>query len=810
VLIALIALSVVAAISRAALNNGQGLRAEYTAASQWSRQSHVGVASEISTRAISEAWADAPPPQFRATWTGYLVVTRPGLYTFATTSDDGSTVTIDGQRVVDNSGDHSAQTRTGRIQLVRGAHLVRIEYSQVAGEYEMSWSWAYNGSVMTPVPASVLWRRHVSPWRPLAVRIVDAVFFTALITLGLVAAWTGWRLKGREWGRVAARSVTGTVRGLAKQPPLPGRATVFRIAMLFGSFVAALLVAEIAARAIFRSVRSSGDARTFFAQRPEPVRMNNLGYRGGDVGPKSERYRIAVVGDSITWGVGLPEHERYSNLLQDALGNDYEVLNFGIPGHNMPEHLQVLDLAMAQGADFVLLQLYTNDFETGAMVRPRTRPLLPWSALDRWMLRSSIVYTMMSAQWPRVQESLGLAESYQHYMYRYLGDPQSPESRAGFGMLREFIDRARTAGVPTGTVMFPNPELMAGNYPYGYLHDRVHGVCVEKQIRCVDLRGPFLSNFTDVKDIVVSPFDGHPSARASKVAAEEILAEFRPLWQPRSIGSGHGAVRRDSRAVNLDDLPLAAALREDHREPRLGRGAIVGDPCVPPRDGRRVAGQVDSFIDLRRPRSMEFVLHGVDEISLGSDTHLRDSKQIVGDVLCIDGGVFFPIQAMLLVQRLQHLVDGTAARIDRSFDNRPWRVRRKRRLDQWRRVHGFARDLGVMAADHMPASIGTFPDAKEIFLAQRVVRIAPRRPTAHEGQIAKYPDIQMLVDLASTRPNQTRPDLAEALGPADARTVRVDDRQARRRQATVGPVVALPHGEGPRALVHRDSGDDLW
>jgi hypothetical protein len=39
-----------------------------------------------------------------------------------------------------------------------------------------------------------------------------------------------------------------------------------------------------------------------------------------------------------------------------------------------------------------------------------------------------------------------------------------------------------------------------------------------------------LSSFTQMKDIVVSSFDGHPSARASLVAADQILAEFRPLW----------------------------------------------------------------------------------------------------------------------------------------------------------------------------------------------------------------------------------------------------------------------------------------
>ena len=211
---------------------------------------------------------------------------------------------------------------------------------------------------------------------------------------------------------------------------------------------------------IFRHVQSSGDARTYFASRVA-TRVNNVGFRDPDVLPDHPgRYRIIVVGDSITWGQGLPEEQRFSNLLQNALGSSYEVLNFGTPAHNMPEHLQVLDRALPLAPDFVLLQLYTNDFEIEDMERPTPHRLVPSASLDAWLLKSSALYTLLAAQWPQLQVKLGLAESYEHYMYRYLGDPQSPVSRKAFGMLHEFIRRAHAAGVPCGTVMFPNPGFL--------------------------------------------------------------------------------------------------------------------------------------------------------------------------------------------------------------------------------------------------------------------------------------------------------------------------------------------------------------
>ena len=101
----------------------------------------TGVDRDASTDAITRAWNNAPPETFRVRWTGFLVVTQPGVYTFATSSDDGSAVAIDGERVVDNTGDHGLVTKTGRVQLGRGPHLVLVDYLQAGGLYAMTWSW---------------------------------------------------------------------------------------------------------------------------------------------------------------------------------------------------------------------------------------------------------------------------------------------------------------------------------------------------------------------------------------------------------------------------------------------------------------------------------------------------------------------------------------------------------------------------------------------------------------------------------------------------------------------------------------------
>jgi len=77
---------------------------------------------------------------------------------------------------------------------------------------------------------------------------------------------------------------------------------------------------------------------------------------------------VACVGDSITFGLGVSPSESYPYLLQQALGDKYEVANYGVSGATVnssgdipyvaqPEYQQALD----SGAKIVLVMLGTND-----------------------------------------------------------------------------------------------------------------------------------------------------------------------------------------------------------------------------------------------------------------------------------------------------------------------------------------------------------------------------------------------------------------------------------------------------------------
>jgi hypothetical protein len=82
-----------------------------------------------------------PQQEFSVEWNGWLRTDRDGQYTFSTRTDDGSTIEIDGQVVVDNGGVHLATRRTATIALTRGVHQIRLRFFQAADVYEFYASW---------------------------------------------------------------------------------------------------------------------------------------------------------------------------------------------------------------------------------------------------------------------------------------------------------------------------------------------------------------------------------------------------------------------------------------------------------------------------------------------------------------------------------------------------------------------------------------------------------------------------------------------------------------------------------------------
>jgi lysophospholipase L1-like esterase len=310
--------------------------------------------------------------------------------------------------------------------------------------------------------------------------------------------------------------------------------------LLVTTIVGSVAAAEYGTRWLFRDVTTTADFRGYFTTKwmRTQVRHNHYDYRGGEfeeVKPAGV-YRVAVMGDSFTYGNGVREDERFSNLVGAALRDRHvEVLNFGFPGNNWPEHVRTLERRVLRlRPDFVLLQWGTNDIELDEHVagRPKTPPLIADRDWHEWLYARSALYTMLNAQWVRWQIRKTMGDSYDHYLVRLYGDPASEGARRADAAMRRFVALARERGVGVGVVLFPDAAVSLGlDYPYQFMHDGVAAICHDEGLTCVDLL-PEYRKVADRFALWVTPLDAHPSPLANRLAAEAILSAFAPAWHP--------------------------------------------------------------------------------------------------------------------------------------------------------------------------------------------------------------------------------------------------------------------------------------
>lgn len=92
-------------------------------------------------------------------FSGLINVPADGVYTFFISSDDGSRLSIDGVRVVDNDGPHGMEEKAGTTKLKAGRHDIIIDYAQGNAALGLSAGWQGPGIAKQEIPANVLFHR---------------------------------------------------------------------------------------------------------------------------------------------------------------------------------------------------------------------------------------------------------------------------------------------------------------------------------------------------------------------------------------------------------------------------------------------------------------------------------------------------------------------------------------------------------------------------------------------------------------------------------------------------------------------------
>ena len=370
-----------------------------------------------------------------------------------------------------------------------------------------------------------------------ALLLLPHVRFVGLATVTLVAGAAGLDLLRR-----CARLVAGPSRLLS-------RVCLMLVAILGGLFLCEVYLAI--ARPEFQLLGTDAaldpDMPAEWQQRKVPVEgarkaytwhghlhvQNSRGMRR--VTPFPPRtpgvWRVLVLGDSLTYGLGVAEEQTYPAVLEQELrkGLEVEILNLGVSGHQREDVLEELRHFVPRlKPDQVLYGVYLNDFlpsrreeEAVAARDPRAPP--GYFEVLRWRSRliqiTAVAWQKHRIRTGRENDALrNIQVDFEARQRRFLGD------------VRDMNTALAEHGLPPllAYVMNHRPQKGSESNRLTLLAEELLKEAGAEVIPAT----PFLQRH-DGQDLIVSRWETHPNAECHRAFAMEILPALR-----ESLGGG--------------------------------------------------------------------------------------------------------------------------------------------------------------------------------------------------------------------------------------------------------------------------------
>lgn len=230
-------------------------------------------------------------------------------------------------------------------------------------------------------------------------------------------------------------------------------------------------------------------------------RMNRSGYRDGE--PRPGTRRIVLLGDSVSFGLGVDQDAIYPALLEQRLGPGWDVANLAIFAYNTAdERAALVEDGLKLKPELVILQFYMNDFSIPEAVAPGGSKTAPPGFLDRLAaLKNRLLYR--SALYRRVnQAATGLSFHLLHDVRRrrfadslnadeprhksaYLAATPDDGAVAAFREIREIHRLARANGARLLVLLSPD-EVQLFTRKYDGINARFHAFCQREGIALFD------------------------------------------------------------------------------------------------------------------------------------------------------------------------------------------------------------------------------------------------------------------------------------------------------------------------------------
>jgi hypothetical protein len=248
--------------------------------------------------------------------------------------------------------------------------------------------------------------------------------------------------------------------------------------------------------------------------------------------PKPEgAFRIAAIGDSFTFAPYMQFTDTYVKKLETMLNlrdgsRGTQVINYGVPAYSTSHEVSVVQRALHEGADLILLQITLNDPE----VKHHTPQGIRENMDDRFgPLKLTGTMEWLQSYWKTfgfVASRIHNTKTHNEYI-KYFNDLfENPRSWNPFTeSMKRLVESVRQANKPIIAVVFPLFGLpMDDAYPFHSIHEKVRNLMRDLSVPVLDL-SPMYKGIPLERLQVIPGVDRHPNEIAHRMAAEKIY-----LW----------------------------------------------------------------------------------------------------------------------------------------------------------------------------------------------------------------------------------------------------------------------------------------
>jgi lysophospholipase L1-like esterase len=275
------------------------------------------------------------------------------------------------------------------------------------------------------------------------------------------------------------------------------------------------------------------------------VENNKYGFREREfkIPKPSDVYRVMVLGDSLTWGVGLDVEERYTAIAETLLNKafpqkKFEVLNFGISGGPTIRERDLLQkFKGVTNPDLIVVGFCLNDPQPKSQNYSVERETLGKSIIGRFIDQTArflmdlglpYIGKLLNDNFYRSAEKLGIIPNWQIALGRVY-DPSSQEWQEFVQALKDMKRTSDEMNLPPPIFAILNQGRAPQNNSDSNKRFELFSLWFHQAEKAAADIG-FISYNHELEiahqlrneSLVINKLDGHPSASVNRIYGEKL------------------------------------------------------------------------------------------------------------------------------------------------------------------------------------------------------------------------------------------------------------------------------------------------